>query len=73
MCDIPLGKNVYVSSGDTGALVRVNDRPNCSRYPNIIDLSKKSFSLFAPLSTGRIQSVEVDTLATLNPSYFRDL
>ncbi len=55
MCDISLGKNVYIASGNTGTIVRVNDRPNCLRYPNIIDLTKKSFSLFAPLSTGRIQ------------------
>ena len=72
-CGIPLGKNVYVSSNDVGALIRINDRPNCSRFPNVIDLSKSSFSLFAPLSAGRIQSVDVDTLDTLDVSLFRSL
>lgn len=53
-CDVPLGKNIYVFSAGTGAIVRVNDRPNCGRYPNILDLTKKVFSLFAPVSAGRV-------------------
>jgi len=43
-------------------VVTVNDRPSCSRYPNIIDLSKIAFQELASTSAGRIQDV---TLALL--------
>ena len=59
VCDIPLWKFLYVARWGTGVVVKANDRPNCSRYPNIIDLSRESFSLFASPSLGRIDTVEV--------------
>lgn len=72
-CDIPLGKSIYVFSTGTGTVVRVNDRPNCTRYPNILDLTKKVFSLFAPVSAGRVSGIQVDTLDSLNSFLFRSL
>lgn len=68
-----LGKNVYVFSSSTGVLVRVNDRPNCKRYPNVLDLTSKVFSLFAPLSAGRSSGIQMDTLDTLSGSEFHSL
>ena len=59
VCDIPLWRFLYVARWGTGVVVKANDRPNCSRYPNIIDLSRESFSLFASPSLGRIDTVEV--------------
>lgn len=43
-------------------MVTVNDRPNCSRYPDIIDLSRRAFEVFAPTSVGRITEVNLTLL-----------
>ncbi|MBP9779585.1 hypothetical protein KBD33_03100 [Candidatus Gracilibacteria bacterium] len=67
MCDIQLGSYVYVQSGQTGAVVTVNDRPNCSSNHDVIDLSSSVFELFAPLTRGRIPDVQT-TLIGNNPT-----
>ena len=72
-CDISLGKNVYVFSENTGAIIHINDRPNCARYPNILDLTRKVFTLFAPASRGRISSLQVDTLDSIDSHIFSSL
>ncbi len=59
ICDIPLGRFLYVSKWGTGIVIKANDRPNCTRYPNVIDFSRSVFSLFAPTSLGRISDVQV--------------
>jgi rare lipoprotein A len=59
ICDIPLGQYLYVSKGNTGVVVDANDRPNCSKYPQVIDFSRDVFALFAPLSSGRISDMQV--------------
>lgn len=33
----------------------MNDRPNCSKYPNIIDLTTAAFGTLAPLSRGKLE------------------
>lgn len=53
-CSVELGQYGYVRYGNTGAVVTVNDRPNCSRYPDVIDLSRRAFEIFSPTSVGRI-------------------
>ena len=35
-------------------VVALNDRPNCSRQSDLIDLTSTAFSQFAPQSRGRI-------------------
>ncbi len=50
MCDVPLGQYLYVSHGNTGVVVDLNDRPNCSRFPQIVDLSTVAFKKFSPLT-----------------------
>lgn len=50
ICGIDLGQYLYVSYGGTGIVVEANDRPNCSKYPNVIDLSREAFRFLAPLS-----------------------
>jgi Lytic transglycolase/Cysteine-rich secretory protein family len=62
ICTIPLGQYAYVSYWSTGAVVTLNDRPNCSRYPNLVDLSKNAFSYFWNLSQGKLSEVQVTPL-----------
>lgn len=45
--------------------LKVNDRPNCARYPDLIDVTKRVFLLFAPTSRGKIPGGEITTLGTL--------
>jgi uncharacterized protein YkwD len=67
MCDIQLWSYVYVQSWQTGAVVTVNDRPNCSSNHDIIDLTSSVFELFAPLTRWRIADVQT-TIIWSNPS-----
>ena len=67
ICDIALGQYLYVSTGSTGIVVSANDRPNCSRYPEVIDLSREAFRTLAPLSTGRIAGVSVTPIGPTVP------
>jgi hypothetical protein len=59
ICNIPLDQYIHVSNGRTGIVLDANDRPNCSSYPQVIDLSREAFRTLAPLSTGRIPDVKV--------------
>lgn len=62
LCDVPLGSYVYASYGSTGVVLDANDRPNCSRNSDVIDISRDAFQLFAPLSKGRLPDIQVTTL-----------
>jgi uncharacterized protein YkwD len=62
ICSMPLGQYLYVSKGGTGIVVDANDRPNCNSHPQVIDLSREAFRIFAPFSVGRISDVSVTTL-----------
>ncbi len=53
-CNIDLNTLVQVRSGDSGVIVKVNDRPNCAKHPDIIDLTRTAFTTLAPLSKGRL-------------------
>lgn len=60
-----LGKYVYLSRWWTGVVVDVNDRPGrstCERFPNMLDLSQSAFSVFTPLSSGRITDIQAVVL-----------
>ena len=59
ICDLPLGQWYYMQGASTGVVIRANDRPNCTRYPNLIDLSASVFQTFAPLSTGKVSGLAV--------------
>jgi rare lipoprotein A len=59
MCDVPLGQYLYVSHGNTGVVVDLNDRPSCSRFPQIVDLSTAAFKKFSPLTIWRVDGVRV--------------
>lgn len=49
-------------------VVTLNDRPNCSRHPDVIDLSQSAFEVFAPLSRGRIQDIDAQVIGYRNVS-----
>jgi uncharacterized protein YkwD len=53
-CNIALGTLAQVRFGDVSTVVKLNDRPNCTKHPDIIDLTRTAFSTLAPLSKGRL-------------------
>jgi uncharacterized protein YkwD len=61
-CDVELGQYGYVRYGNTGAVVTINDRPNCRKHPEIIDLSRRAFEIFAPTSVGRISDTDLSII-----------
>lgn len=63
LCWTDLGQYLYVHTSSTGVVVRANDRPNCKKYPNLIDLSQSAFQLFSPVASGKIPNIAVDILA----------
>lgn len=54
-CGIDLGRLIQVGYGSKSVVVKVNDRPSCSRHPDIVDLSTSAFQALAPLSKGRLK------------------
>jgi uncharacterized protein YkwD len=62
ICNLELGQYAYISYWFTWAVVTLNDRPNCLRYPDIIDLSKNSFSYFWDIRQGRLTWIQVTPL-----------
>ena len=42
-CVTPLNRFIQVWRGDRSLIVEVNDRPNCTKFPNLIDLSTTAF------------------------------
>jgi rare lipoprotein A (peptidoglycan hydrolase) len=53
-CSVSFGKLLQVSFAGKSLIVKANDRPNCSKYPNVVDLSSSAFKVLAPLSKGRL-------------------
>lgn len=67
-CDLAFNTLVQANAGGKGVIVKVNDRPNCKRYPNIIDLTTSAFNTLAPVSRGKIAG-SVVPLGSVNKSY----
>lgn len=59
ICEQNLWTYAYVTKWLTGAVVTLNDRPNCSRHSDVIDLSRSVFEAFAPTSVWRMTDVSV--------------
>lgn len=64
-----LGRFVQVANGSKSVVVKVNDRPSCSKHPDIVDLTTTAFRSLAPLSKGRL-SGSFETLG-MAPSGYR--
>lgn len=53
-CAVDLGRLIQVANGSKSVVVKVNDRPSCSKHPDIVDLTTTAFQSLAPISKGRI-------------------
>lgn len=61
---------LHVSYGNTGMVVKANDRPNCSKHPQVIDLTTEAFATLAPLSKGRLYDLSVSPLGVSLPEWY---
>ncbi len=69
ICGENLWNYAYIQKGMTWMVVNLNDRPNCNRFPDVIDLSKSAFQIFSPLSVGRFTDINA-TLIGENSFHF---
>lgn len=53
-CNVPLNTFLQLRYADEGVLVKVNDRPNCTKHADIVDLTRTAFTTLGPLSRGRL-------------------
>ncbi len=53
-CNIPLGTLTQLRNGDKAVTVKLNDRPNCTKHPDIVDLTRTAFTSLGRLSQGRL-------------------
>lgn len=53
-CNVPLNTFLQLRYADEGVLVKVNDRPNCAKHADIVDLTRTAFTTLGPLSRGRL-------------------
>lgn len=54
-CLADLNQFIQVRSGNESIIVKVNDRPNCTKHPDIVDLSKTAFSELGRIESGVLQ------------------
>ncbi len=45
---------LQVRYGGKSVIVKANDRPNCAKHPDIVDLTTTAFRTLAPLSSGKL-------------------
>lgn len=45
-CNVDLNKLIQVWLGNKSLIVKVNDRPSCERFPNLIDMTTTAFDYF---------------------------
>lgn len=65
-CNVPLNSLLQLRYGDSGIIVKANDRPNCTKHPDIVDLTTGAFSRLASITKGRLAGtvVPLGTLST---------
>lgn len=57
-----------MQKGDKSVIVKINDRPNCTKYPNITDLSTSAFKVLGKISSGRLSGT-INLLGTVPKNY----
>lgn len=72
LCSDTLGEYMYVYTSSTWVIVKHNDRPNCRKQSDLIDLSRVGFTAFAPTSVGRFSSATWVSLGVLPVSLKKD-
>lgn len=70
-CEVPLNTLLQLRYGDTGVIVKANDRPNCTKHPDIVDLTRTGFTTMAPLSRGRLAG-SVNPLGTVSTDLVKE-
>lgn len=59
---------MQVFSGEESVIVKVNDRPNCIKHPDLADLSRSAFASIGKISSGRIKG-SVTLLGSVSKAY----
>lgn len=69
-CNTPFNTLLQVAGGGSAVIVKLNDRPNCAKHPDLTDLSSIAFGKLGKISTGKIAGVS-NTLGTVSKSYVK--
>lgn len=69
-CTTPLNTFLQVINRTKSVIVKNNDRPNCVKHPDIIDLTTTSFSVIGNLSSGRLHGSFV-SLGNTSKNYIK--
>ena len=67
---MPLNTLVQVFSDNRSVIVKTNDRPNCTKYPNLVDLSKTAFGSIGKVSKGKIPGSTI-SLGSVSKGYVK--
>lgn len=71
-CEIPFNTLLQVGKGNTSVIVKTNDRPNCSKHPDLTDLTTIAFKTIGKLSSGRVQGT-INTLGLVSKNYIKEI
>ena len=69
-CSTPLNTFTQVIFNNKSLLVKVNDRPSCSRFPNLIDMSTLAFDFLAQRYQGT-KKWEYKELTKVDSDYYK--
>lgn len=67
-CDIPFNTMIQIWLDNKSIITKVNDRPNCYLYSNLIDMTTTSFDFLYKRYVGK-KSVSYVILGTVNKAY----
>lgn len=70
-CDVPFNTFLQLRYADTGVIVKANDRPNCAKHADIVDLTRTGFTTLGPISRGRLAG-SVNNLGTVSNSTVKE-
>lgn len=69
-CETPLNTLLQVGKGRQAVIVKLNDRPNCTKYPNLTDLTSIAFGKIGKISSGKVAGVS-NALGTVSKTYVK--
>ena len=70
-CGDPLSSLFEVNYGGKSVVVKLNDRPNCEKHPDVVDLSKVGFEALAPISKGKLSGT-AHSLGMVDKTYTKN-
>lgn len=71
-CLTPFNTLLQIGKGTTAVIVKLNDRPNCTKHPNLTDLTTTAFKIIGKISSGRLQGT-VNTLGVVSKNYTKKI